>query len=465
MKTSIFCSILFCSTVIKAQSVLQIGTTSVQVDTIVSGLDVPWEIVYAQDGYLWVTEREGLVSRVHIATKTKEVVLDIRNTVTQQAESGLLGMALHPNFETTPDVFLAYTYSALGTIQERIVKYTFNNTELVNPEILLDNIEGNGTHNGCRLFILPDNTLLATTGDVQNLSTPQDTNALNGKILRINLNGSIPSDNPYAGKYTYSFGHRNTQGLAMLPNNTILMAEHGASSDDEVQLLFAGRNYGWPNVEGFCDNAFETNFCNNNNVVEPLTVYTPTIAPSDLVYYTNNNFPEWDSCALMTVLKDKELRALKLNSTYTQITSDEAYLQNLFGRLRDIAVGPNKEIYLATNGQSWSNIDPGTHSIIRLTPPAPIPTSVKIENKPSSVLHVYPNPANTHVYLEYSNLDENSVYTLIVENTLGQELIKQKVYSKKHELNLNTLPSKGLYYIRIIDSNNQSVEVQKLFRN
>ncbi|MFM7588624.1 MAG: PQQ-dependent sugar dehydrogenase [Bacteroidota bacterium] len=357
----------------QGQGPMMIGQTLCQVDTVASGLNVPWEIL-VQGDYLWMTERHGLVSRVHRSTKAKTVVLDLQTIVYQQSESGLLGMVLHPAFPTVPHVFVAYTYSS-GGIKERIVRYEFDGQVLINPVTILDNIIGNGTHNGCRLVFGADTTLYLSTGDAQNLSTPQSLSSLNGKILRIHPDGTVPANNPWPGSAVFSRGHRNVQGMLRMPNDSILLSEHGASTDDEIQWLRKGRNYGWPSVEGFCNTPSENTFCQANAVVEPLVAYTPTIAPSDMVFYQNPYFPEFHNKVLLTVLKNKQLRALGLNAAGDSVVSDLVYLNNIFGRLRDIAVGPNQEIYLATNGNSWANTDPYTHMIIRIQPPNQPPAS------------------------------------------------------------------------------------------
>ena len=365
------CLFLFISNIlcIQAQSSITVGTTTVGVQTLISNLDIPWEIIYGPDDKIWTTERKGIVSRIDPNTGAKDEILDLTSQVNQTAESGLLGMALHPDFSNTPEVFLAYTYSVSSGVSERIVKYTYDGNNLINQVILLDGIQGNTTHIGCRLFILPDMTMLVSTGDAQNPPSSQDLQSLSGKILRMNLDGTIPSDNPNPNSYVYSFGLRNTQGIAVGPLGKIYLSEHGASTDDEFQLLEINRNYGWPSVEGFCDLSAEITFCAANNVKEPLTVWTPTIAPSDILFYDNPGFPEFHNRMLMTVLKDKKIIAIELSADGEAYIGEDHYLTNEFGRLRDICVGPNKEIYLATNGASWSNTNPNTHEIIRLDPP------------------------------------------------------------------------------------------------
>lgn len=441
---------------LKAQDTLLIGETYVQIDTLYTGLDVPWEIKYADDGYLWFTERIGRVSRINTSTGVKEDLLDISGNVLQNLESGLLGMELHPNFEEHPEVFLAYTYAPFVGVTERIVKYTFNGTALVNEETLLDGIIGNSTHNGCRLLILPDTTMLLSTGDAQDLSTPQDTGSLNGKILRLNLDGTIPADNPFPNNPVYSYGLRNTQGIALLPDGKIMISEHGPATDDEVQLLLKGRNYGWPNVEGVCNTPAEVTFCTDNDVVEPLIAYTPTIAPSDLIYYENENFPEFHQAVLMTVLKDKELRVLKFNSDFTEVVSDSAYFENLFGRLRDVAIGGNKEIYLATNGQSWSNSDPNTHSIVKLTPLTES-VEVSIQNEKNKHLSLYPNPASNKVFLNFDG--ENKALNIKIYNSIGS-MISNQIVEENQSIDVSTLAN-GSFYLEVELGDNTKV-AQKL---
>lgn len=403
MKKQLLVFLLSLSFSALAQTNMNIGSTTVVVDTIYTGLDIPWEIIYGPDGKIWTTERKGIISRIDPVTQTKTVILNIVSSVYQNSESGLLGMALHPNFSTTPEVFIAYTYGTFSNLREKLVKYTYNGTTLVNPVVILDNIIGNTTHNGSRLCILPDNTLLFSTGDAQNQLFPQDTNELNGKLLRINLDGTIPADNPIAGNPVYSFGHRNVQGILRHPNGNIYLSEHGASTDDEFQMAEIGRNYGWPTVEGFCNLANEQSFCTANNVKEPLLAWTPTIAPSDLVYYENAAFPEFNNKILMSVLKDKKLIALQLNEAGAAVLSQTHYLTNQFGRLRDICIGAQKEIYLATNGASWSNTNPNTHSIIVIRPPF----DLGIDAVDGNSISVFPNPI------------ANSVTINFPENTLG----------------------------------------------
>ena len=422
------------------QSTMMIGTTEVQVDTVYTGLDVPWEIQYGPDNFLWITERKGLVSRIDPVNKTRTIILDIEDEVYQEYEAGLLGMALHPDFENTPEVFIVYTYGTSPDVLEKLVKYSWNGTALVNPDIILDNINAYTTHNGSRLIFLPDNTLLMSTGDAQDQPAAQDLNSLSGKILRLNMDGSVPADNPDNTSLVYTFGHRNIQGLHRAPTGRIYISEHGPTTNDEFQLLMPDRNYGWPDVEGYCDQPDEETFCTENNVQEPLMAWTPTIAPSDLVYYENAAFPEFDGKILMTVLKDKKVRAISLNVPGNEVTDQDDYFTQQFGRLRDICVGPQKEIYLATNGAEWMNIDPNTHSIIRITPP----TDASVGELENSVFKMYPNPAADELTIEIS-MDLHS--DLVISDLQGKQVLQQKSLSGKQEINVSNLEP-GIYLVK-----------------
>jgi len=430
----------------QSQTNINIGSTTVEVETIYTGLDIPWEIIYGPDGYIWTTERKGIISRIDPVAQTKTVILNIVSSVYQNSESGMLGMALHPNFAANPEVFVAYTYGTFSNLKEKLVKYTYNGTSLVNPVVILDNIIGNTTHNGSRLLILPDNTLLFSTGDAQNQLFPQDITELNGKLLRINLDGTIPADNPIAGNPVYSFGHRNVQGLLLHPNGKIYMSEHGASTDDEFQIAESGRNFGWPNVEGFCNTSNEQSFCTANNVKEPLLAWTPTIAPSDLVYYENAAFPEFNNKVLMTVLKDKKLIAMQLDATGNSVLSQTHYLTNLYGRLRDICVGAQKEIYLATNGASWSNTNPNTHRIIVLRPP----NDLGIDDQFKAAISVYPNPIGNEFTINFTDnvLGNQFCLTDLTGRTIFSSLITEKVV----RFNSTELKN-GIYVLRVTMKN------------
>ncbi len=152
------------SLLLQGQTTITLDSTVLKVDTIITGIDIPWEIQWGADGWIWMTERRGVVSRVDPTTGIQDTVLDLTAPVYESNETGLLGMVLHPNFNTTAQVFLVYNYVSGIAILERLVRYEYNGSELINPVILLDSVPGETNHVGSRLLILPDSTLLMTTG-------------------------------------------------------------------------------------------------------------------------------------------------------------------------------------------------------------------------------------------------------------------------------------------------------------
>ena len=310
-------------------------------------LNYPWEILWGPDSKLWITERDGKISRVDPASGAVIPLFTIGEVVSR-GEGGLLGMVLHPDFTTTPEVFVAYNYLKNGAYIKKIVKFTYNGTTLINPQVLLDNIPASSIHNGTRLAISPDKKLYITSGDASVSSRAQDKNNFAGKIQRINLDGSIPADNPVPGSPLWTYGHRNPQGLVFV-NDRLYSSEHGASTDDEINIIQKGRNFGWPNVEGFCSTSTESAFCTTNNVVEPIFAWTPTIAPSGIDYYNNDAIPQWKNSLLLAVLKDSELLQIKLNTAGDKVEVVNTFYKNAYGRMRDVAISPDGKVYIVTS--------------------------------------------------------------------------------------------------------------------
>ena len=323
------------------------GSVAIKDSVIITGLNYPWEILWGPDNFIWMTERGGKISRVNPATGVVTLLHTI-NEVISNGEGGLLGMVLHPNFSTTPNVFVAYNYNNGAVYREKIVRFTYNGTTLTNPVIILDNIAASSIHNGCRLVITPDLKLFITTGDASTQALPQNTSSLNGKVMRLNLDGTIPTDNPVAGNPYWSFGHRNPQGL-VYANNVLYSSEHGPSNDDEINIIEKGRNYGWPNVEGFCNTSGEQTFCTANNIREPLKAWTPTVAVCGLDYYNNNQIPQWKNSLLLVALKESRLYQLKLDAAFTSIASTTEYFAGSYGRMRDVCVSPTGNVYICTS--------------------------------------------------------------------------------------------------------------------
>ena len=331
-------------------------------DVINTNLSVPWEILWGPDDFIWITEKVGKISRINPQTGQKIELLTI-GEVLDYGEGGLLGMVLHPDFANNPYVYIVYNYGTTSNVKEKVVRYTYNGSTLINPLILLDNIAGASVHNGSRLVITPELKLFITTGDAANTNTPQDNNSINGKILRINLDGTIPADNPTAGSPIWSKGHRNPQGM-VYANGKLYVSSHGPNIEDEINLIVQSGNYGWPNVNGPCDTPSEITFCNANSTIQPIfSSGNVTWAFCGLDYYNSDTYPRWKNNLLMVSLKNQTFYSFKLSEDRNTIVGQPTlYYTNQFGRLRDIAISPTGKVYICTNNVSPSD------KIIEITP-------------------------------------------------------------------------------------------------
>lgn len=301
---------------------------------IAEGLRIPWEIAFLPNGDYLVTERPGNILR--IGTDRKIIQID---GVVHQGEGGLLGLALDPNFEQNDYIYIYLTSQSpdgSGLIN-RVERYTLNGSTVRNRKIVLDNIPGARFHDGGRIKFGPDNKLYITVGDAQNEDAAQNPNNLNGQILRINLDGSIPEDNP-TDSAMYSYGHRNPQGLTWDSFGTLWSTEHGrsgpASGYDEVNRIVPGQNYGWPIIQG--DESAE-------DMQIPIIHSGPreTWAPGDAEYIDGHIF--------FTGLRGEALYEAELNDQETDIVNTKAHFYKEFGRIRTARLGPDGYLYILTS--------------------------------------------------------------------------------------------------------------------
>lgn len=433
---------------VAAQTTYQVGSTTLTLRPLTTGLNTPWELLWGPDNFLWMTERGGRISRIDPATGQLTPLLTIAD-VTQSGESGLLGMAVEPaNGSGNTFVFVVYNYTDAGTLKEKLVRYTYNGSTLTNPQILVNALPAANIHSGSRLLLLPDNTLLMTTGDANNTSLAQSPQSLNGKILRLNFDGTIPVDNPTAGSPVYTLGHRNPQGLVRVSSNgRVYSSEHGANSDDEINLIEAGRNYGWPTVEGFCNTPTEQNFCQVNNVREPLTAWTPTRAVAGLTYYDHPAIPEWRNALLLVSLKDGALTSLRLNSTGTQISQQSDLWAGTYGRLRAICVSPQGRVYLTTSNRDGRGAPAATDDrVFVLENLAYSPTATRATRSLS--WQVYPNPAPANAPATLTMPTRPGAATLELTDTRGRRLWSGPVGAQQTQLQLPAA-APGLYLLHL----------------
>lgn len=221
--------------------------TSEQI-VLAENLNAPWSIE-KEHNIFYISERPGTILKVAEGETTRQEV-ELTDELATVEEAGFLGFVLAPDFETTQQAFAYYTYVNESGQFNRIITLTLMDNVWREETILLDKIPSGPYHHGGRIKIGPDNKLYATTGDALESPLAQDLNSLGGKILRLNLDGSIPDDNPIDNSYVYSYGHRNAQGLTWLTDNTLYASEHGDQANDEINLIEPGENYGWPIIEG-----------------------------------------------------------------------------------------------------------------------------------------------------------------------------------------------------------------------
>lgn len=456
--------------------------------TVVEGLDTPWEVLWGPDNWLWLTERRGVISRVNPVSGERRELLDISERVFEFEGSGMLGMVLHPEFTVTPYLYVVYTYNVNPEVPgeltyERLERYRYNVQEgtLTDPLVMIDSIDANIYHDGSRLLIMPDGTLLMSTGDAANRSLPQDHHSINGKMLRINLDGTIPPDNPWAdapwpSSLIWSTGHRNPQGLTIGPDNRIYSSEHGDDADDELNIIYKARNYGYPFVHGFCDDTvnylFDPNermFCVDSNVVEPLRVWTPTLGVCGMIYYDHDNIPEWKGSLLMVTLGIKKpvlpvyantLIQMKLGEDGETIEYAKTYFTQQFGRLRAICTSPDGRVFIASsNEDTRGEPRPGGDRIIEVR-------GLGDSNVPGNVedadgVLVVPNPVATDAVVDFGEYFGSG--TVEVLDVTGAKVLSEPFGGgERWQLVRNNLPS-GLYFVSITDGK-KSKQVKVLLR-
>ncbi len=333
----------------KNDNITPIDTTySLTVTDVIKNLDTPWEIAFAPDGRMFFTERAG---RIRVVTNgVLTTWLDLTNVV-EQSESGLLGIALDPNFSSNGFVYIAYTYTTpRSKFTNKLVRCIENSISKTGSEnmVLIDSVIGSNNHNGGPVKFGPDGKLYWSFGDRFDQTLPQNLNSLNGKILRLNADGTIPTDNPFPKSYIWSYGNRNAQGLAWQPGSNLLFStEHGPSGEkgccnDEINIIEKGKNYGWPDIVGMETKAgMETPIAISGSAI--------TWAPAGCTFVSQG---KWKGSFVFTGLRGQTLyRAIINPNNNRKILRIEEFFATKYGRLRDVAEGPDGCLYVCVSNK------------------------------------------------------------------------------------------------------------------
>lgn len=318
------------------------------VEIIINNLEVPWEVAFIDRLTFLTTLRKGEL----LLIKNKEIIKRFNiKEVLQSGEGGLLGIAVHPNFNQNNFIYLYYTVQNKDKRENKVVRYILKNNELKEDKVIISDIRGNIYHNAGKIEFGPDKLLYITAGDALDEPAAQDKNQLAGKILRVKDDGSIPEDNPF-GNSVYSYGHRNPQGLTWSEDGSLWSTEHGQSGAisglDELNKIVKGGNYGWPDLRG--------NQTKDEFIPPEIHSGTETWAPGDTEYFNGKIF--------FTGLRGQALYSFNPNTKELK-----KFFQNEYGRLRAITLGPDGYFYITTsNKDGRGNPKVGDDKILKVSP-------------------------------------------------------------------------------------------------
>ena len=314
-------------------------------EVLAQDLEVPWGMDFLPDGRLVFNERPGRISVVDL--KTKEVKLLMTRDISAKAEGGLLGLAVDPDFEKNHYIFI---YETMGS-GNRIVRLILENEILSENKILLDSIPKKFFHDGGILRFGPDGYLYVGTGDARDPNSAQDLTSNAGKILRMDREGNIPSDNPFQN-YIWSYGHRNVQGLCWTPDGTMFATEHGPSGElngwcchDEVNIIEKGKNYGWPKVIG--------GNTSSGTILPFAHSGEDTWAPGGIIYVDDFNEQNTEvGSIIFACLRGERLVQFDVDKNHVLINKNEIQLfPQIYGRLRNIINAPDGSIVFSTSNE------------------------------------------------------------------------------------------------------------------
>ncbi|GJQ29824.1 MAG: oxidoreductase [Phycisphaerae bacterium] len=355
-----------------------------KVETVVKNVEVPWSIAWTAPSRMLFTERPGRVRQVVDGVLAPEPLYVVPNIRARGGEIGLMGLCVHPDYAKNKSVYLSFGYQETkedGTKVSdiRVQRFTDTGSTLEPGPVILNILPAGGNHAGCRIAFGPDGKLYITTGEAFQRKFAKDMTSLGGKILRVNDDGSVPADNPFAGEEhkakgvrgeIWSFGHRNPQGIDWQPGTGLLFeTEHGPSGEsgfggDEFNWVEKGKNYGWPDIHH--DQKGE-------GMESPLIVWDPAIAPASGAFYNADAFPGFKGDYFVGMLgglgSDPKPGLVRIVLEGTRVVKQERLLTNV-GRVRCVAVGPDGMIYVSTSNKDGRGRSPHAEDdrILRLVP-------------------------------------------------------------------------------------------------
>ncbi len=344
--------------------------SSIKVETVASGLAHPWGMQFLPDGRILVTERPGRLRIIDKGGKISDPVASVP-PVFAERQGGLLDVALAADFESSRTLFLTYAeprgggQSATAVARAQLVEKG-GTARLDNVRVIFRQQPGytNGLHFGSRVVVAPDGKLFITLGERFQMQYAQDLSRHWGKVIRINPDGTVPTDNPFVGKTgarpeIWSYGHRNPQAAAIHPQTGELwVIEHGARGGDEVNIARKGLNYGWPVISYGMHYSGEAIPRTREGMEQPLYYWDPSIAPSGMAFYTSDRAPQWKGNVFVGALAKTHLSRLVLDGE--TVTGEERLLEDQNARIRDVRQGPDGAIYVATDSPQGK--------ILRITP-------------------------------------------------------------------------------------------------
>jgi aldose sugar dehydrogenase len=334
---------------------------------VVTGLEHPWGMAFLPGGGILITERAGRLRMVRDGVLEPEPIEGVPE-VYASGQGGLLDVALDPGFASNRVIYLSYAASGEGGNSTRVARATLGEVRLEDLKVIFmaEPLASSSKHFGSRLAFDAQGHLFITVGERRQGDRAQDLGEDNGKVIRLNTDGSVPEGNPFVGvagarPEIFSYGHRNPQGLAIHPQTgTPWLHEHGAQGGDEVNVVRPGVNYGWPVITYGIDysGAPIGEGTHKEGMAQPIHYWVPSIAPSGMAFYDGAAFPEWQDDLFVGGLRAELLVRLELDGE--RVVAEERLLDGALGRIRDVEVGPDDFLYLLT--------DNGDDGLYRLEP-------------------------------------------------------------------------------------------------